>query len=376
VSRFRVVICGGGIAAAEGLLRLRRLAGDAVDVTLIAPNDELHYRAVAVQEPFARPRARQYPLRRLTQDADAEWIQAALEWVDADGQVVHTAEGQSAPFDALLLAVGGRSSVPFEHVTVFDDARADDTFQGLVDDVEEGYTKLVALLVPDGPAWPLPVYELALMTAERAYASGQDDVQVTVVTPEPAPLAAFGERASGAVGEVLEQGRVRVLTGSHAEVPAARRLVVQPAGTELSPERIVALPQVTGPSIRGVPAVEGGFIPIDGHCRVAGLGEHVFAAGDATNFPIKHGGLGAQQADTAAAGIAALHGSAPPPGPIEPVIRGVLLTGREPLYLTARVVDGAAVDSEITRERPWAEDHKVITEELGEYLSKLDAHRR
>jgi NADH dehydrogenase FAD-containing subunit len=33
---FRVVICGGGIAAVEGLLRLRALARDAVDVELIA----------------------------------------------------------------------------------------------------------------------------------------------------------------------------------------------------------------------------------------------------------------------------------------------------------------------------------------------------
>lgn len=55
---FRVVICGGGIAAVEGLLRLRALAGDAVEVQLIAPNDELVYRPLAVGQPFAfGPRA-------------------------------------------------------------------------------------------------------------------------------------------------------------------------------------------------------------------------------------------------------------------------------------------------------------------------------
>ena len=37
MDRFRVVICGGGIAAVEGLLRLRRLVGEALDVTLVAP---------------------------------------------------------------------------------------------------------------------------------------------------------------------------------------------------------------------------------------------------------------------------------------------------------------------------------------------------
>ena len=68
----------------------------------------------------------------------------------------------------MLLAVGARAEVPYEHVTVFDDAHADDTYRGVVQDIEEGYTHSLALLLPDGPAWPLPVYELALMTAQRA----------------------------------------------------------------------------------------------------------------------------------------------------------------------------------------------------------------
>ena len=65
VDRFRVVICGGGIAAVEGLLRLRTLAGDALDITLLAPNDELRYRPLAVDEPFAKRGVRRYPLRTI-----------------------------------------------------------------------------------------------------------------------------------------------------------------------------------------------------------------------------------------------------------------------------------------------------------------------
>ena len=62
MSDFRVVICGGGIAAVEGLLRLRRLAGDSVDIELIAPNEELVYRPMAVRQPFAAGPPRRYPL--------------------------------------------------------------------------------------------------------------------------------------------------------------------------------------------------------------------------------------------------------------------------------------------------------------------------
>ena len=65
MSDFRVVICGGGIAGVEGLLRLRRLAGDSVDIELIAPNPDLVYRPMAVREPFASGPPRRYPLDRI-----------------------------------------------------------------------------------------------------------------------------------------------------------------------------------------------------------------------------------------------------------------------------------------------------------------------
>ena len=368
---FRVVICGGGIAAVEGLLRLRRLVGEAVDVTLLAPNDELRYRPVAVQEPFSRPAARRYPLREVARKAGAEWVQDGLDWVDPDGQVAHTAEGASLDYDALLLAVGARTEVPYEHVTVFDDAHADDTYRGVVQDIEEGYTHSLALLLPDGPAWPLPIYELALMTAQRADSMWMDELGVDIVTAEPEPLAAFGEDASRAIAELLEAARVRVHVSSRAEVPASRKLLVQPEGRELEPGRIVAMPRLRGPRIRAVPADHDGFIPVDEVCRVRGLEPRVFAAGDAADLQIKHGGLGAQMADTAAAGIAALAGAEVQVEPLRPVLRGVLYTGAEPLYLTARIEDGQ-VPSEVARDRPWPADEKVVAEELGPFLRSLD----
>ena len=136
VDRFRVVIAGGGIAAVEGLLRVRRLAGQAVDVILLAPDEELRYRPLAVDEPFARRRVSRFPTRVIARRTEAEWVQDTLEWLDPDAQSVHTGGGHTLAYDALLLAVGGRLSMPLEHVTMFDDAHADDTFHGLVQDVE------------------------------------------------------------------------------------------------------------------------------------------------------------------------------------------------------------------------------------------------
>ena len=116
-----------------------------------------------------------------------------------------------------------------------------------------------------------------------------------------------------------------------------------------------------------------GFIPIDSQCRVPGTEGRVFAAGDVTTFPVKHGGLGAQQAD--AAGIALLAGAGGPLSPFQPEIRGKLLTGGEPLYLSATIVGSEGFNSEVSHVPPWPIDDKIVAEELGPYLAARDATR-
>lgn len=363
---FRALIAGGGVAAIEGLLRLRRLAPD-IDVTLLAPNEEFGFRALSVKEPFAMGKARRYPLEDIAASANAKWLRDGLSWIDTEARAVHTTAGETLPFDALLVAVGGEMVPAFTHARTYRDAEADDIFGGVVQDIEGGYCKSVAFLAPDGPAWPLPLYELALMTAKRAEGMGAS-VELCVVTPEPAPLASFGGAAGEAVVELLDQAGVTVYASAQAQVPAARHLLVQPHGVELTPDSMIAMPRVRGRAIRGLPGGAQGFIPIDDHCAVPGTGGHVYAAGDATAFPVKHGGLGAQQADTAAAAIARSSGADVEAAPYRPVLRGMLLTGGKPLFLSARVVGGRGFESEVSTEPLWEPVEKVSAEELTAYL--------
>jgi len=373
MERFKVVIVGGGVAAIEGLLRLRRLAGDAVDVSLMAPNDEFAFRALSVEEPFARGRAQQHRLSEITGDQDAELVTDKLSWVDTVDQVVHTEGGDEIAYDAVLLAIGGRMTPAFNHAKTFRDADADALFGGVVQDVEAGYSKEVAFLIPDGPTWLLPMYELALMTAERARSGGFDDVGVTLVTPEPWPLAGFGRVASDAVAELLKGAGVEVYCSALAQVPSKQHVLIQPQGVDLNPDRMIAMPRISGPAIRGLPGgSDHGFIPTDRYCSVPGTKGRVFAAGDATAFPIKHGGLGAQQADTAAAAIAVLAGADLEVEPYRAVIRGMLLTGDKPLYLSARIVGGQGFESEVSDEPLWSPPDKVSAEELGPYLANRE----
>ena len=364
-----VLICGGGIAGIEGLLRLRRLAVERVELTLVSPDEEFVCRPLAVHEPFALAGARRYPLERIASDTGGRWIRDRLVRIDVDACTVHTEGARELSYDALLLALGARESAPYEHAHVFTDRDPRQSFRRLVQDIELGRARSVAFVLPHGPAWPIPLYELALMTAARARSMSLDP-QITFITPEGRPLKAFGQAAGDAILRLLKESGIELHTGVVARVPAPH--LVTFGETRLEVERIVTLPRITGPAVPGLPAGTDWFVPVDERCLVEQTNGRVFAAGDATDFPVKHGGIGAQQADTAAAGIAHLAGIGERPPPFDPVIRGMLLTGDRPLYLVAHVVAGLGWRSQVYEQPPWPTDEKVVAEELGPYLANLD----
>jgi sulfide:quinone oxidoreductase len=134
----------------------------------------------------------------------------------------------------------------------------------------------------------------------------------------------------------------------------------------------VALPQRFGPSTPGVPGgPQGGFIPIDVHCRVQGV-DRVYAAGGATDFPVKHGGIAAQQADAAAESIAALAGAEVDVKPFHPVVNAILLGGDRPLYLSAHITGGHGSSSQVSDTPTWSPPTKIAAKYLAPYLDSLD----
>jgi sulfide:quinone oxidoreductase len=329
--RCEVLIAGGGVAGLEAAFALRELAGDRVRVRIVAPTDEFVYRPMAIAEPFTSGWATHYPLPVLAEHAGAELIQDTLLKVDAAAQTVRTSGGATLSYDALLITLGASVHERYEHATTVDDAHMDDLLHGLVQDIEEGYVHRLAIVVPAPMPWQLPAYELALMTSERAW-DMQADLSVTVLTPEKAPLESFGLDASADLRRLLEARKIQVVTSAYCEVPEAKMLRIHPGDRSLAVDRIVALPELRGPRLAGVPSDRSGFIPIDGYAAVPGV-NRIWAAGDATDFPIKHGGVSAQMADTAAASIAALAGASITPHPFDPTLEGVLLTGGRPRYL-------------------------------------------
>src|SRR3954453_6173838 len=264
-----VLVAGGGVVGLETLLALRNLAGDRVRCTLLTPEREFVYRPMAVGEPFARGGAAHHRLGTGARDLDAELVAGRLVEVDADARQAITEGGGRLDYDALVIGVGAGSEPALPHVLTWTPERDAEVYGGLLRDLDEGYTKRVAFVVPVGVAWPLPGYELALMTAWQARSMGHDDVQITIYTPEEAPLALFGAAASTAVRDDLDQAGIRVRTG--AVVTAADGgLRVEPEGRALDAQRIVALPRAVGYALAGVPNDERGFILCDAHGQVAG----------------------------------------------------------------------------------------------------------
>jgi sulfide:quinone oxidoreductase len=370
---FTVLIAGGGVAGVEAALALRDQARGAVALTLLSPEPDFVYRPMAVQEPFSYGSAARYPLSSIARDVDAELIQDAFAWVEAGQRVAHTASGEQLAYDALLLALGARAHPRYAHAITIDDRRLDAVLHGLIQDIEGGYVKRLVFLVPPRMAWPLPIYELALMTAARAYDMNLE-ISVTVVTPEDAPLAIFGQEASASVGELLAEAGIDTVSSAYAEVPHSGEVILYPGERRLSCDRVIALPELFGPSVRGLPSAEHGFIPVDRHGKVRGV-ERVYAAGDATDFAVKHGGASAQQADAAAESIAALAGVPIDPVLFDPLIHGMLLTGGRPKYLTAHITGGRGFSSTISDTPSWAPASKIAARYLAPYLEQRQRDR-
>jgi sulfide:quinone oxidoreductase len=368
---FRVLIVGGGVAGLEAALALRDLAGERIATTLLSGATEFVYRPMRVTEPFGGTLARHYPLDEIARDIGVELVLDKFKWLDADNRTVHTEGGETLAYDALLLAPGAILRPAFTHALTLNDALLDEQLHGLIQDVEGGYVHKLAFLAPTPMPWPLPLYELALMTARRAYDMNVD-MSITLATPEDAPLAIFGSPVSETVARMLEENNILALTSAHAETPEVGQVTVHPGGRRLYVDRIVALPQLFGPDLPGVPAgAAGGFIPVDVHSRVPTL-ERVYAAGDATDFAVKLGGVAAQQADVAAQAIAALAGAPIEPEPFHPVVHGVLLGGDKPLYLSAHITGGHGSSSEISETPARAPAAKIDAKYLAPYLESRD----
>jgi sulfide:quinone oxidoreductase len=367
----RVVIAGGGVAGLEALLALRALAGDRVELTLVAPQEDFVYRPLAVAEPFGLGSPRRTPLTDAAADTGAAFIRAAVDAVDPQGRTIQTSDHAELPYDALVIATGAGAVPAFTRGLTWDDRSDVEVLQTLTRDLQSGDVRRLAIVIPAGPGWPMPAYELALLTGRRARGVGAEP-EIVLVSAEHSPLAVFGPQASREVGAELDAAGVRFETSADTRLDATdpNTVVLHPSGRRFKADRVLALPRLVGNTPRGLPADADGYLPVDEFCRVRGV-ERVWGAGDGIAFPVKFGGLAAEEADTAAADIAAEAGADVERRPFRPVLRGRLLTGRRERWM--RHEPGSGGEGEARTEPLWWPPGKIAGQYLAPWLAARDA---
>ena len=258
--------------------RHRHRAGARVHAASAGPRTALH----------AAGRPSQLDLERFMSEHGGRFRRTAVLGVDAEQRTLSCTTGPDERYDTLVIAVGASARPAYEHALTFGaDFLACDE---LLADLAHGGPHSVAFVVPEGCTWPLPLYELALMTADEARLTNADEIRVHLVTPERSgarPLRRTRERRRHRVA--AGSARRACIAASTRTSIAAGTSGIGPEGT-LAVDRVVALAHLDGPRLAGLPADAHGFIPVDEYGRVTGV-DAVYAAGDATDHPIKHGGL-------------------------------------------------------------------------------------
>ena len=361
----KVLIAGSGVAALEAAIALRELASNLVDVRLLTPDDHFTYRALAVTLPFDDSEVLRIDLSELADELGASVVKGALTGIDAWRHVAHTSTNHDVEYDVLLIACGAFPLPAIPGAVTFRGPGDVADVRHVLEEISRGEVGSAAFVVPWGPAWPLPAYDLALLAGARI----ERGVELWLVTPEEEPLQLFGQAASDVVRDLLASHGVVLRTSACAARFVDRKLELVPAGS-LDVDRVVALPRLAGTTLDGVPQSLDGFVPVDDHGRVHGVPD-VYAAGDITSFPIKHGGLATQQALAAAEMIAFAAGADVDPQPFRPVVQGLLLTGSEPRFLRRELYGEHEHEPAVASEALWWPPAKIVGRYLAPYLASL-----
>jgi sulfide:quinone oxidoreductase len=361
----QVVIVGGGVAALEALLALRALAGDRVALTLVSEHEWFVDRPMTVAEPFGFGPAARHSLPDIAADVGAEFIRATVAAVDGAEHQIRCINGPDLAFDTLILAPGARSRPPFSRAITFGLQGSSEAIGEMLDKLRTGEAHSVAFVAPTMTGWLLPLYELALMTARELARSNVDGATLHLLSAEDRPLSLFGARSSQSVGHLMASAGIEFVRASFAR--GSDGGLTYAAFGESAPDYVVTLPLLHGPGLDGLPATEPDeFIEVDEYGRVIGLSD-TYAAGDAVDFPVKQGGLAAQQADVVAQHVAARYGAPVRPVPFSPVLRGMVFTGSEPRFLRS-AVPGADEEVAGTWYPLWWPPTKIAGTYLAPYL--------
>jgi sulfide:quinone oxidoreductase len=335
----------------------------------MAPGADLVQRPDSVRTPFSGVSAPRLRLERLAA-LGIDLRHDTLSAVDLPRREIRTRDGAILRYDRLVIATGAHGVESLPGAVHFRGPLSAGRLEGEITALARAGGRPLTFVVPPPASWPLPIYELALQSAAAVARQGGTG-SVRLVTPEPRPLDMFGPNVSDALARLLHRAGVEVFTGVRAAAVLEDQLVTADGGL-LAAGHVVTVAALEGPRFPGLGYDHSGFLSTDRHGRVYGAAD-VFAAGDVTTGPIKQGGLAAQQADAAAATIAAEAGAPVEPAPATRVLRAELWTAEQPLYL--RAWPGTDRADQVSAAPLWDPPGKLAGRFLAGFLAYGDPAR-
>ncbi|MBJ7458765.1 MAG: FAD-dependent oxidoreductase [Thermoleophilaceae bacterium] len=367
-SRPEILIAGSGPGALEATLALSGSQHLDAHISLISPQLEFHYRPNMVMEPFGVSETAKFLVAEVIRHRNVTQWDGTLDRVDPAAGRAFSPEDDEFRFDALIVATGTESHVGLAVPAItFGTPGSLGQLTEIVHEIDHGNVRSVTFVAPTGHTWWLPLYEFALMSADRAERQGGQQISVSIVTPESAPLAIFGPENSATVAKLCAEFGVNLHLGMSVLSYDGTNAHLSD-GSEVATDRLFAMPRLTGRAPAGVPTDPEGFVPVDDLQRVVGT-TNVFGVGDVTNFRVKQGGLASAQADLAVAAIEHQFGTGPAPTPSTHEIEALLLTADRRLAMRARIGPESSTSIEI--EQPTGPVQKIHSRLLADRLRAI-----
>lgn len=317
-----VLVYGGELAALETALALIADAGDRLRVTILSPARDLSVRTGAIGTRSGERASARFDLGALAAELGLGFLSGLIAAVDDERGEVRTIAAETITYDRLVITSGARPRASLPGAATCWGPTDSTLLERMLGTLHGGGAVKVVFAVPESCRWTLPTYELALAAAEKARAEGLTTTRMSLATYEDAPLELLGEPAVSAISEELAAAGIDLLTGVNPVSFDGENLRLAPEGT-VAADLVIAVAVQSGGRIRGLPADENGFLPVDSHGRVEGC-NHVWAAGEATGFPVREPGIAAQQAHVVAASIASELGAPVVAERFRPVLNGTL----------------------------------------------------
>jgi sulfide:quinone oxidoreductase len=289
-----IAVLGGGIGGLVAANRLRRLLPREHRVVIVdrsvwhsfAPAYTSVMLGQKVPEQISRD------LRRLSRKG-IEFMAAEISGIDLSKSTVHLS-GDELVYDYLVVAMGAQYSpgdveglrTAYTYYTI-DGAEA---LREQIDGFTSGRIAIVVLGAPyKCPAAP---YEGALLLDHYFNRKRvRSDVEIRLITPEPAPLPVAGEAIGKEVAEILAGREIWFSPNTRLQAVdhEAGRLNFHD-GTDAAYDLLVAVPFHEAPTVvreAGL-AEDGGWVRVDRETMATEF-ERVYAIGDVTGIPLANG---------------------------------------------------------------------------------------